>query len=416
MKPQVHSACTARRNIAPVAPLSSRRPRVALFSGNYNYVRDGANQALNRLVGYLERRGCTVRVYSPTSATPAFAPEGTLVPVPSLAIPGRGDYRLGLGLPRRLRADLRAFAPEIVHLSAPDWTGAAAQRLAREEGIPVVASLHTRFEKYAAFYGAALVRPAMERHLARFYRNADRVLVPTPAIAAEFAEAGLGQRTRLWGRGVDRDQFTPLARDPEWRRAIGIADGEVAVLHFGRLVREKGLATFAALCRRLIAEGLPVRPLVVGDGPERQWLERKLPEARFAGHLMGADLGRAVAGADLFLNPSTTEAFGNVTLEAMASGLPTVCVDVPSGRNLLESGSGLLFAPGDEDGAFEALRELVRDHRRRAAMGAFARRASKAYDWDGASHQVFECYMDVLGRSLAAPQAENQSGAIPRAA
>ncbi|MDF2639566.1 MAG: hypothetical protein K0R64_2550 [Novosphingobium lindaniclasticum] len=422
MKPQADIACRTRRNIASRATTSSRRPRIALFSGNYNYVRDGANQALNRLVGYLERRGCTVRVYSPTSPTPAFAPEGTLVSVPSVAIPGRGDYRLGLGLglPRRIRANLAEFAPEIVHLSAPDWTGTAAQRLARQAGIPVVTSLHTRFEKYAAFYGAGLVRPAMERHLSRFYRNADRILVPTAAIAEEFGEAGLGSRTRLWGRGVDRLQFTPLARDMAWRRALGVADSEVAVLHFGRLVREKGLAAFAALCRRLIGEGLPIRPLVVGDGPERQWLEQKLPQARFAGHLMGADLGRAVASADLFLNPSTTEAFGNVTLEAMASGLPTVCIDVPSGRNLLKGGAGLLFAPGDEDGALQALRLLAGDSRRRAAMGARAREASKAYDWDGASHQVLETYMDVLGRSIApAPQMDPEilgAGAISRAA
>ena len=405
MKPQVEIAPEERpslpRPLPPRAPASSRRPRVALFSGNYNYVRDGANQALNRLVGYLERRGCTVRVYSPTAPAPAFAPEGTLISVPSMRIPGRGDYRLGLGLPRRIRANLAEFAPEIVHVSAPDWTGTAAQRLARQAGIPVVSSLHTRFETYAAFYGAGLVRPAMERHLARFYRNSDRILVPTPAIAAEFAEAGLAGRTRLWGRGVDRTQFTPHARDLGWRRAMGVAEGEVAVLHFGRLVREKGLAAFVALCRRLIAEGLPVRPLIVGDGPERAWLEQKLPQARFAGHLMGAELGRAVASADLFLNPSTTEAFGNVTLEAMASGLPTVCVDMPSGRNLLEGGSGLLYAPGDEEGALDALRLLVSDSRRRARMGAFAREASKAYDWDAASHQVLACYMDVLGRSLS---------------
>ncbi|WP_395397176.1 glycosyltransferase family 1 protein [Novosphingobium sp. BL-8A] len=377
------------------------RPRVALFSGNYNYIRDGANQALNRLVNYLERRGCTVRIYSPTSNTPAFTPEGTLVSVPSISIPGRGEYRLGLGLPRAIRADLAAFAPDIVHLSAPDWTGTAAQRHARAAGIPVVASLHTRFEKYAAFYGARLLRPAMERHLARFYRRSDRILVPTPGIAREFEDAGLGAATRIWGRGVDRMQFSPQRRNTAWRRITGIADDEVAVLHFGRLVREKGLGEYAALCRRLLDEGLPIRPLVVGNGPERGWLARQLPEARFAGHLMGADLGRAVASADLFLNPSVTEAFGNVTLEAMASGLPTVCVDVPSGRNLLDGGSGILFAPGDTEAALRALRQLVNERDIRRAMGARARDASAAYDWDSASHQVLECYMEALGRGTA---------------
>lgn len=375
--------------------------RIALFSGNYNYVRDGANQALNRLAGYLERQGCTVRVYSPTSRTPAFAPAGTLVSVPSIAIPGRRDYRLGLGLPRKIRADLTAFAPDIVHVSAPDWTGTAAQHFAVSAGIPVVASLHTRFEKYAAFYGAGLLRPVMERHLHRFYRRSDRILVPTGAIVDEFAQAGLGSRTRLWGRGVDRKQFTPQARDISWRRAIGIAQREIVILHFGRLVREKGLADYVALCRRLIAEGLPVRPLVVGDGPERAWMEWQLPQARFAGHLMGGELGRAVASADIFLNASVTEAFGNVTLEAMASGLPSICVDMPSTRNLLKAGSGLLFAHGDTEHALAALRQLVSAPQQRATMGARAREASVAYDWDGASRQVLDAYLDALGRHRA---------------
>lgn len=375
--------------------VSSWRPRIALFSGNYNYVRDGANQALNRLVGYLERRGCTALVFSPTSRTPAFPAAGTLVSVPSIAIPGRSDYRLGLGLPRRQRAHLSAFQPDIIHLSAPDWTGIAVQRFARKHGIPVVTSLHTRFEQYAAFYGARLLRPVMERHLKRFYASSDRILVPTPGIADEFAQAGLGDRTSLWGRGVDRDQFSPYARSMTWRRRRGIDDSEVAVLYFGRLVREKGLADYVMLCKRLIAEGLPVRPLVVGDGPERAWLSKSLPQSHFTGHLMDAQLGYAVASADIFLNPSTTEAFGNVTLEAMASGLSTISVDVPSARNLLLKGSGILYPRGDLDNAFISLRQLVTDPNRRRSMGCRARELSSGYGWDAASRQVLECYLDV---------------------
>ncbi|MEG8020575.1 glycosyltransferase [Sphingomonas aerolata] len=209
-------AAVSRVRAAPDQPR-----RIALFSGNYNYLRDGANQALNRLVGYLESGGVDVRVYSPTSPRPAFAPAGTLVSVPSVRIPGRGEYRLGLGLPAAVRRDVERFRPDIVHLSAPDWTGVAAQRLARTMGIPVVASLHTRFETYAQFYGAGLIRPMMERHLDRFYTGSDAILVPTPPIAAEFSAKGLGERTRLWGRGVDRDAFSPRHRDLAWRRRHG---------------------------------------------------------------------------------------------------------------------------------------------------------------------------------------------------
>ncbi|WP_231635688.1 glycosyltransferase [Novosphingobium sp. ST904] len=148
-------------------------------------------------------------VYSPTSPTPAFAPEGTLVPVPSIRIPGREDYRLGLGLPRRIRAHLSAFAPDIIHVSAPDWTGTAAQSFARDAGIPVVSSLHTRFEKYAAFYGANLLRPAMERHLSRFYRRSNRILVPTPPSPPSSARP-VSANGRASGGGASIAASSPL--------------------------------------------------------------------------------------------------------------------------------------------------------------------------------------------------------------
>nr|WP_274602229.1 glycosyltransferase family 1 protein [Sphingomonas sp. CFBP 8760] len=367
-----------------------------MFSGNYNYVRDGANRALNHLVGDLEQRGAEVRVYSPTTRTPAFAPTGTLVSVPSIRLPGRGEYRLGLGLPDGVRADIRRFAPDLIHVSAPDWTGVAAQKLARSLGVPLVASLHTRFETYADFYGAALVRPALERHLHRFYDRNDRILVPTRPILDEFAGHGHGAAVRLWSRGIDRVRFDPARRDMAWRRSIGIADDSCVVLFFGRLVREKGLAEYAEVIDRLTAAGLPVRPVVVGDGPERAWLRRRLPAALALGHLDGADLGRAIASADIFLNPSVTEAFGNVTLEAMASGLPTVSVDVASARALLSEAAGVYYDGGDPDGAAQAIARLIMFPERRHLIGRRARQASADYSWARASAMVWDTYRDVL--------------------
>lgn len=383
--------------------------RIALFSGNYNYVRDGANQALNRLVEYLERQGASVRVYSPTSDQPAFASQGTLVSVPSVALPGRGEYRLGLGLAPSIRRDIRSFRPHLVHVSAPDWTGSAAQRLARTLGVPIVASLHTRFEKYADFYGARFLRPTLERHLSRFYARSDRVLVPTRAIAREFVEAGLADKIGLWSRGVDRTLFDPAHRSNSWRLRNGIAKDRVALMFFGRLVREKGLAEFAEVCDRLAAAGTRIQPVVVGEGPARTWFERRLPGARFTGHLMDEPLGEAVASADIFFNPSTTEAFGNVTLEAMAAGVPTVGVDVPSGSALLGQGAGLLYPAGDLDAAMAAIARLAASLDLRARMRVRAREASAAYDWDSASHQVWETYLELLGG------AESRDGA-PRIA
>ncbi|MBS0479727.1 MAG: glycosyltransferase, partial [Proteobacteria bacterium] len=191
--------------------------RVALFSGNYNYVSDGANQALNMLAAYLqERYGVDVRVYSPTTSTPAFDPAGTLISAPAVAIPGRAEFRLAVGLSPRLRRDLSAFAPDIVHVSAPDFLGVAAQKWAKARGIPIVASLHTRFETYFAYYGLGLFRGWAERHLARFYGRSDYVLVPNRPIHEEMASALPDGRVRVWGRGVDRTRFDPARRDIKW--------------------------------------------------------------------------------------------------------------------------------------------------------------------------------------------------------
>src|SRR5215207_10025799 len=127
------------------SPVQPSDLRIALFSGNYNYVRDGANQALNRLVGYLLRHGAQVRVYSPTTDTPAFTPTGDLVSVPSVPIPGRSEYQLGVSLSPRLRRDLAEFDPNLVHVAAPDIVSHRALTWARKRSIPVVSSVHTRF-------------------------------------------------------------------------------------------------------------------------------------------------------------------------------------------------------------------------------------------------------------------------------
>src|SRR5436305_1991642 len=143
--------------------------RVALFSGNYNYTRDGANQSLNLLVGHLLDRGVAVRVYSPTSKTPAFPPVGDLVDVPSFPMPFRADYKLARGLPASVRADLEAFAPNVVHVSAPEFLGHAAVRWAHETGVASLASVHTRFETYPAYYGIGFMERPIIRLLTRFY-------------------------------------------------------------------------------------------------------------------------------------------------------------------------------------------------------------------------------------------------------
>lgn len=367
--------------------------RIALFSGNYNYLREGANQALNRLVRYLEEKGGhQVRVYSPVTDTPAFEPAGALIPVPSVRLPVRDEFQLALGLPRSIRRDVERFAPDVVHVSTPDILGTRAQTFARQLSVPLIASMHTRFETYPAYYGLGWLTPLVAAHLRRFYRRSDHVLAPTLALVAEMQAMRGDNAASLWSRGIDRDLFRPERRDPAWRRARGIADDEVVILFFGRLVLEKGVDLFVRVVNALQRNGLRVRPLTVGAGPASTAFEA-LAGLVTCGHLTDADLAVAIASADIMLTPSTTETFGNVVLEAMASGLPVVSADAPSARGLItHDRDGFLCSADDEAAYIASLERLIGSPALRAEIGAAARRSSRKHSWDDASSSVERVY------------------------
>lgn len=370
--------------------------RVALFSGNYNYTRDGANQALNSLVGHLLSRGVTVRVYSPTVAEPAFPATGDLVDVPAIPLPGeRGEYRLARGLPAKIRRDLAAFAPNLIHVSAPDILGHRAVSYAHRHGIARVASLHTRFETYPRYYGLAFIEPVFERMLARFYGRVDRVLVPGPLLGDILREWGVSTPTTVWSRGVNHQRFSPTRRDMAWRRSLGIADDEVAIGFLGRLVKEKGLDVFAAVAAALKRRNIAHRVLVIGEGPARDWFAAQVPDAAFAGFQTGDALGRCVASMDVFFNPSVTETFGNVTLEAMAAGVPVVAARASGAVGLVDDErTGFLVEPRDIEAYANALSMLIADPERRAAMGTAGHAKAAGYRWDMINETVLNTYLN----------------------
>ena len=371
--------------------------RIALFSGNYNYVRDGANQALNRLVAFLEAQGNSVRVYSPTSDTPAFEPAGTLVSVPSVSIPGRAEYRVARGLPASLKRDIRDFAPDLIHLSAPDPLGHSAKKLARTLGVPVVASVHTRFETYFEFYGLGWARPIGEALLRRFYAGLDEVFVTSAGFGDVLREQRLITHSAVWSRGVDKARFHPSKRSLEWRRSLGIGDGEPVIAFVGRLVLEKGLDTVAAAVNALDARGVAHRVLIVGDGPARERLAAQLPDAIFTGSLSGDALPRAYASAEVLLNPSTTETFGNINLEAMASGIPIVAAIATGSNCLIDDGlTGRLVPPGDIGAFADALALYLGTSGTRAAAGRAGLEAAQRYDWDTINGAVLARYREIL--------------------
>ena len=373
--------------------------RVALFSGNYNYVRDGANQALNRLVGYLLRQGAHVRVYSPKVAKPAFEAVGDLVGIPSLPIPGRGEYRMPLALSKRVKADLQEFAPNIMHVTSPDFASHAAVKWAHQKQLPLIASVHTRFETYFRYYKLAFFEPYAEGIMRRFYSRCDALVAPSESMAEVLREQRMNDDITLWERGVDRTIFDPSKRDLAWRRDCGIADDEVAVGFLGRLVMEKGLDVFTDTVSELRARGVKHKVLVIGEGPARDWLAERTPDASFVGFQQGAELGRAVAAMDMLLNPSVTETFGNVTLEAMASAVPVVAARATGSTSLVKDGiTGRLVEPGDIRLFADAVQSYVEDPQLRARHGATGEELSRSYDWDAINSIVAQSYLRVIAK------------------
>ena len=371
--------------------------RVALFSGNYNYVRDGANQALNRLVEYLLRHGAAVRIYSPKVKLPAFDHVGDLIGVPAIPLPGRAEYRLPVLLTPGVKKDIHRFAPNMIHCASPEVLGHAAVRFARKNKLPVVASVHTRFETYPRYYGFAFTEPLVLAGLRRFYRRCDAIFAPSDSMAQVLRDQRMNFDVGIWSRGVERDVFSPARRSLEWRRSLGIGDAEIAIGFIGRLVMEKGLDVFADTIDELVRRGVRHRILVVGDGPARNWFEKRLPEdAVFAGFQGGADLGRAAASMDVLFNPSVTETFGNVTLEAMAAGVPVVAADATGSRSLVVPHvTGELVRPGAIISFADAIARYCDDADVRIAAGQAGREASAAYEWDKVNEALVESYLRI---------------------
>ena len=387
--------------------------RIALFSGNYNYTRDGANQALNRLVGSLLSKGAAVRVYSPKVAQPAFEPTGDLVGTPSIGMPfGRGEYRIPTGLGRKVRADLATFKPNIVHLSAPDPSGHAALRWAQDRDIPVLASVHTRFETYPRYYNMAFLEPLIVRGLRRFYNRCDALVAPSQSMIDELLAMDMHDDIGLWSRGVERSTFASDKRDMNWRRSLGLADDDVAVVFLGRLVMEKGLDVFAETIVQLRKRQVPHKVLVIGDGPARGWFEDALPGGIFAGFKTGEALGAALASGDIFFNPSITETFGNVTLEAMACGLPVVAAGATGAASLVIDGkTGRLVPPGKTttetaERFADAIAPYCTDTALRSAHGAAGEQRSLEYSWESINQVVADTYVRLIEDRRALQAAE----------
>ena len=382
--------------------------RIALFSGAYNHIADGVTLTLNRLVRYLVNHGTEVRIFAPTIKKPAISHVGTLIPIPSIPIPGRPEYRLSTGLSRRIREEIRDFQPDIFHIATPDRAGYKAMKLGLSQNIPIVSSYHTHFASYLKYYKLQRFENWLWHYLRWFYSNCEQIYVPSESMASVLRGHNITEHVHLWERGVEIDRFTPSRRSDAWRQQLGIGPDEVVISFISRLVWEKGLDIYADVVEALAARGIPHRSVIVGDGPAREELQERLPNTLFLGYQRGEQLAEAYASSDIFLFPSETETFGNVTLEAMSSGIPAVCADATGSRSLIRDGiTGFLATPRDTASFLHYTERLLLDEKLRLTMGRLARKRAQEFAWPVILSKIDGYYNNLMRQTATRREAKD---------
>lgn len=383
--------------------------RIALVSETWFPQVNGVSRSLEKLVESFARCGDSVRLFIPRYPESQLQDGVSAIGFRSIPLPFYPEVRLPVVIPATVGRELAGFRPDIVHIATEGPLGWAALRAARRLGLPVVSSYHTSFAHYLRLYGAGWLEGAAWRYLRGFHNATAATFCPTPSIRDQLLAKGF-ERVEIWSRGVDAVRFHPHKRDPDLRRRLGVADNAVVLACCGRLAAEKNLETLLAAFSRLTPSS-PVHLLLIGDGPLRAKLESAGdPRVIFTGYRRGEELARLYAAADLFVFPSLSDTFGNVLLEAMASGLPAVAFEVPGPRDVVLPGeTGLLVGEVGAEPLAAALAGLLADPARLGRMSAAARRHAAGQDWEAINAVVRRRYLEVVGVAT-------QQASLPRAA
>ncbi len=376
-----------------------RQPlRIAFVTETYPPEVNGVSMTVARVVEGMRARHHAVqlvrlRQHDADIAVSAVGHEEVLMR--GLPIPRYPNLKMGLPQTRALLDLWSANRPDLVHIATEGPLGWSALRAARRLGLPVSSDFRTNFHAYAQHYGISLLKWPVLAYLRRFHSRTACTMVPTESLRRELTEQGFRDLSVV-ARGVDTVRFHPGKRSIELRRQWGAADGDTVAICVGRLAPEKNLNDLVAAFRAMRCISARTKLVIVGEGPARQHLQNVCPDAVQAGSRTGDDLATHYASADVFVFPSLTETFGNVTPEAMASGLPVLAYDYAAAAQLIQSGTNGLLAPYKSSRDFADLAErLVADPDRARRMGAAARRTVERLDWDTVIGQVEALFVRV---------------------
>lgn len=372
--------------------------RLALFTDTFLPQTNGVARTLGRLTHYLHRRGIDHLLFTPRSAPESSYPD-PVRPVASIPFFLYPECRLALPGMSSVQSELTAFAPDLLHLATPFNIGLTGLRYARKHQLPHVASYHTHFDRYLEYYKMRRILPLYWKYMKWFHRSCDAILAPSRETAASLRSEGF-TGLRLWSRGVDCTLYSPEKRSNGVRERYGMG-AELILLYVGRIAPEKDLATLLH-AMRLLPESvrLAVQLIVVGDGPLLPELRSQAPErVTFTGAKHGEELAALYASADLFVFPSPTETFGNVVLEAMASGLPVIAAEAGGSKELVVPGvTGKLYEPRNPAAMAERIITAASGHLVRTAMGREGRRLALLRSWEQIFDGLIRDYEDVIDR------------------
>lgn len=375
--------------------------RVALVTETYPPEVNGVAATVSRVVQGLGQHGHTVELIRPQQGVHDRSRSTAVLEellVRGCPIPRYPQLRMGVPATGRLIRRWTLQRPDVVHLATEGPLGWSALRAALRLQLPVVSEFRTQFAAYSSHYGLAWLQRPITAWLRHFHNRTACTMVPTEALRRALMQDGF-ERLSVVARGVDTQLFDPARRSTELRRHWGVGDSDIVALCVGRLAPEKNLGLLIRAFEALQARAPSAQLVLVGDGPQREALMQQCPRAVMAGVRRGEDLAAHYASADVFLFPSTTETFGNVVPEAMASGLAVLAYDYAAARQLVRHGSSGLLAPlGDEEAFCESARQLGASPAWRAALAQQARSAVSTLGWSGIVTQIERVYLDAIRR------------------
>jgi phosphatidylinositol alpha 1,6-mannosyltransferase len=375
--------------------------RIALFSEVYWPMVSGVGVTLLRLTKALEGRGHQVRVYSAAYPLPKGQPDRPEVHrSPSIPLFLYPDVHWAFPRLRDVIADAARFRPDVVHVATEFALGLAGLKAARQLSLPLVASAHTDYDKYAARYGVDWALRLGWHYLRWFYGQAHSVLCPSRIYEQHLHSRGV-THTGVWSRGVDPAWFHPRFRTEAYRKALGVGPNDLLVTYIGRIAREKNLALLMEAWDALAPHRGSAQLALVGRGPlEDEIRRREIPGVHVLGLMHDRDLSEAYASADIFVFPSATETFGNSLLEAMGSGLPPLAAAAGGVLEFAQHGrNAWLVAPNSAPAIAQGLRRLIHDSSLRRTLADGALQTARERAWDEVYDRLLEDYQDAIESS-----------------